>query len=85
MLQQVHLAKGPHLLYTTLNLNSVIHPLDNLTLTPQESKKFRRTKNKLQMMKKVQSQRNLRMPKNNSLNNLNVLQMYLEQLRQPTY
>jgi hypothetical protein len=81
-LQQVHLTKGPHLPYITLNLNPAIHLLDNLTLNPQESKRFLRMKKKLQMMKKVQSQRNLRMPKSN---NLNVLQTYLEQLQQPTY
>jgi hypothetical protein len=85
MLQQVHLAKGPHLPYTTLNLNPAFYSLDNLTSNLQELKRFLRTKNKLRMMKKVQSQRNSRMPKNNSLNNLNILQKYLEQLWQPTY
>ena len=71
MLQQVYHAKDPHRLYTTLSLNPIIHPLDNLTPNQLESKRFLRIKNKLQIMKKVQSQRNLRMPKNN---NLDILQ-----------
>jgi hypothetical protein len=84
MLQQVHPAKGLYLLYTTLNPNPVIHLLDNLTSTPQESKRFLRKKSKLRMTKKVRSHKSSRMPKNSTLNNLDILQKYLEQLWQPT-